>query len=239
MSTKKSQSRTRAHFEPSTLLPVAGGSKPKAAFKGAPEQANKLLTSSQPSTRKSRSSAIIWEKRAAKRISKAEWDRIWSQMLCIECFKEGKEVRGTSREHPQHVTEDVSVTKEGLLSLSAAGHSGHPKSQTKERGQHSRKSMAVKPGAEQDLERPGSQIMGGSVRWPRAYQSGSSEGDISSHRDEMWMGRRRSALHALDMADEQDIRERFAELGGSERDLTVEMGTINAILNYSRGLYMG
>ena len=240
MSTKKRQSRTRVHFEPSTLLPVAESNKSKAAVKGVPEQANKLLTSSHPCTRKSQSAVITWEKKAAKRISKVEWDQIWSQMLCIECFKEGKEVRGTSREHPQHVTEDVSATKEGLPSLSALGHSGNPESQTKDRGQHSRKSAAVKPGAEQDLESSVSQIKGGSAHYSRAYQNGTSNSNIPSDSDELWMGTiKRSALHALDMADEQDIRERFVDLGGTERDLTVEMGTINAILNYSRRLYTG
>ena len=130
-------------------------------------------------------------------------------MLCNECFKEGKEVRGTSREHPQHVTEteDVSVTKEGLPSLSALGHSGNPKSQTKDRGQHSRKSAAVKPGAEQDLESSVSQIKGGSAHYSRAYQNGTSNNNIPSDSDKLWMGTiKRSALHALDMADEQDIR---------------------------------
>ena len=129
--------RHRVHFEPtatsSTLQSVAGSSKPKSILKPevpkqvvklltpivAPEQDIKRLTSTIKRSRRSLKPATAKPSKgkAKKLFSKYEWDRIWSGMLCIECFKEGKEVRGLLKDHPQHVTEDVSETT-GLRSLS-------------------------------------------------------------------------------------------------------------------------
>jgi len=36
-------------------------------------------------------------------ISKKGWDLIWDRMLCIQCYKEGRQVRGIAKEHSLHV----------------------------------------------------------------------------------------------------------------------------------------
>jgi len=141
-----------------------------AAVKGAPEHAIKLLKPvapgqdiKMPTVAKSQSRRLLAaeeastvKRKAGKHFSRFEWDLIWSKMLCIECYSEGREVRGLSKDHPQHVTGDVSGPDEEHIPTQAAKKV--PKSKAKDRGQH--KSKSAQSGAEPCLPRPVSQQTG-------------------------------------------------------------------------------
>ena len=165
MSNKKGH---RVHFEPtaasSSLPSVTGSSKAGTAVKVAPEQVvklhhkplapkqdNKRLTSCRTVSREARTSATAKPSKgkAKKLFTKAEWDKIWSGMLCIECFKMGKEVRGLSKDHPQHVTEDVSGTARAPSLTQVARED--PESLAKDKGKHSVKSAAIQPEAPEQV----------------------------------------------------------------------------------------
>ena len=242
MSDKKSR-KTRVHFEPSSLLRVAGSSKPKTSVNGVPEQADKLLTSEAPkqdskllpqahkrgkrltttpqpaSTRKGK---------AKKLLSKEDWDQIWSQKLCIECFKDFKEIRGTSREHPIHVVDDPSPKKNPPLS-SEVGRSKLSESVATDRDKHLVKGAAAKPGAEERRLRLASQIWAGErTRGSRAGKPGSA--DASSEDEVLW----EKGLNAEGMAYLSGTSAKLRETGKSAEDFTIELGIIDAILNCSR-----
>ena len=74
----------------------------------APGQANKLPSSSDKPKRRyprrSRNDAgSARNGRGSNGITKKGWDLIWDRMLCIECYKEGRQVRGIAKEHSLHV----------------------------------------------------------------------------------------------------------------------------------------
>jgi len=114
MSVKKGRTKTRVHFEPSSLLPGAGSSKPKPV-KGASKQANKLLDKSRAPGQLTKllTPADAHVVRMAEgqdyglqrapgivelgNSSEKDWDLIWAKMSCIECFNDGKEESESER----------------------------------------------------------------------------------------------------------------------------------------------
>src|SRR5258706_2269527 len=67
-------------------------------------------------------------------ISKKGWELIWDRMLCIQCYKEGRQVRGIAKEHSLHV--EVEEPANNRLPPPSRGLStqGRPKSWVKDEG---------------------------------------------------------------------------------------------------------
>src|SRR5258706_15293404 len=74
----------------------------------APGQADKLPPSQgkpkrQYPRRPQQDAGSAWNGRGSNGISKRGWNLIWDRMLCIQCYKEGRQIRGIAKEHSLHV----------------------------------------------------------------------------------------------------------------------------------------
>ncbi|SRR5258706_2379709 len=102
-------------------------------------QANKLPPSQDKPKRwyprRSRQDASsAWNGRGSNGISKKGWELIWDRMLCIKCYKEGRQVRGIAKEHSLHVEVEVPAKEHLPPPSQSLSTQGRLKSKEKDEG---------------------------------------------------------------------------------------------------------
>ena len=130
---------------PSTSL-AAGHNTPKPVAPGS-----KVQSRSVNSTRRKTKSKPKAKARITRHLTQQEWDLIWSKGLCIECYRDGNEVSGTTKDHLLHCADEVSGPKKNHLSQLSlqdtmrqpAGPSNSPETLARVKDKHSIRSAYV------------------------------------------------------------------------------------------------